>query len=505
MSIKALLIGVSEYNDNIKYDNLPYCKNDIDLIKRGLIEGLKVSNSNIMCCGNNGKVFSNELKDSLNKFISNIEENDTIIIYFSGHGNLDKNKHTNIVLTDTYIPIDDFLRLNINARNKIFILDCCKSNKISMEINKGCSLNNTITDFVGKGYAFLGASTYWQEAGFDEKYKVSCYSRALYYALVNNAIIRKGKKSLEEIAKCINLFIYNNYKDNNQTPIFKSNIGGTIYFDVENYVPYKVKSYYEKFDNYTIYSVEPTHIVTCKRFGVYVILHNTSTIKDISIISNKIIDLLLYCNIYQNQKSEDYYINQKTNKLYIYFGYSENDIINNNYCYIARWCDETQNMEEFYEKNKNSTIINGIWISSNSYYNSLKKLYENSNLNENEFIIQTKSILSRMTTQSELAINYFRKYINDEIEELDLFNLMKPICETLNNLFMESSNLDIPPKELKDWFQKCENLFCTMHDFSYYYNYLYIDKWNDKSRILCMRMTIKYYQEGLEKLKKYNY
>lgn len=110
-----------------------------------------------------------------------------------------------------------------------------------------------------------------------------------------------------------------------------------------------------------------------------------------------------------------------------------------------------------------------------------------------------------MITQSELAINYFRRYINDEIEELDLFNLMKPICETLNNLFMESSNLDIPPKELKDWFQKCENLFCTMHDFSYYYNYLYIDKWNDKSRILCMRMTIKYYQEGLEKLKKYNY
>ena len=40
---------------------------------------------------------------------------------------------------------------------------------------------------------------------------------------------------------------------------FRSNIVGTIFFYVEDYVPYKKQEIYKETDKYIIYSVEPCH------------------------------------------------------------------------------------------------------------------------------------------------------------------------------------------------------------------------------------------------------
>src|SRR5665648_923394 len=48
-------------------------------------------------------------------------------------------------------------------------------------------------------------------------------------------------------------------KYNFQQPIFRANVGGTIFFDVEEHNPYKVAKIYEESDNYIIYAVEPVH------------------------------------------------------------------------------------------------------------------------------------------------------------------------------------------------------------------------------------------------------
>lgn len=51
-----------------------------------------------------------------------------------------------------------------------------------------------------------------------------------------------------------------------QNPIFRSNIGGTIFFDVKEYKPYNIGKIFEETERYIIYNVEPVHTGSAKRF-----------------------------------------------------------------------------------------------------------------------------------------------------------------------------------------------------------------------------------------------
>lgn len=82
-------------------------------------------------------------------------------------------------------------------------------------------------------------------------------------------MIREGKKSLESINEAIFHFakIWNaKHPSQTQTPIFRSNIGGTIFFDVEEYKPYRIANVYEETEAYIIYNVAPVHTGLAKRY-----------------------------------------------------------------------------------------------------------------------------------------------------------------------------------------------------------------------------------------------
>lgn len=75
---------------------------------------------------------------------------------------------------------------------------------------------------------------------------ISLFTSFLCDAVTSKTIIRKGKKSLNDIHKLLFLFFETWEKNNTscvQTPIYRANIGGTIYFDVEDYTPYLPKEF----------------------------------------------------------------------------------------------------------------------------------------------------------------------------------------------------------------------------------------------------------------------
>lgn len=120
-------------------------------------------------------------------------------------------------------------------------------------------------------------------------------------------MIRKGKKSLEAINEAIFHFseLSNKKGEHNfPQPIFRSSVGGTIFFDVEEYNPYKVAKIYEECDNYIIYSVEPVHHGNVKRLSAKVILRYQSSMEQIAEIADEIKNKVLYYEVHQNKISE---------------------------------------------------------------------------------------------------------------------------------------------------------------------------------------------------------
>lgn len=68
------------------YPALPLCANDVQAVKKALIAGLNVSESNIKVCGHHGTATTKDLIAGLNSSISGTANEDTFIFYFSGHG-----------------------------------------------------------------------------------------------------------------------------------------------------------------------------------------------------------------------------------------------------------------------------------------------------------------------------------------------------------------------------------------------------------------------------------
>lgn len=300
--VKAIIVGVSNYKDPSK--NLPLCRNDIYAIKKALVTGLNVDQNDIIICGETGSVMIRDLFSAFGDTEKTISTSDTFIFYFSGHGakNSDKNY---LVLSDNYINIDGVIGYidNIKCKNKIIMLDCCCAGKKSENLDTVININETADQFVGRGCAVMASCDLNEGSGFNGT--LSRYTQILCNALTARPLIRRGKKSLEDIKAYVDRLVNidNRGSSNKQHNAFRSNIIGTIYFDVESYTPYEQKKIYMETDKYIVYAVEPLHHGNVKRISLKVILRLPCSEQELATIANEIKDEAIHYEVYNNEIS----------------------------------------------------------------------------------------------------------------------------------------------------------------------------------------------------------
>jgi hypothetical protein len=504
-STKALIVGISNYNIEGATD-LPFCKNDILAIEAALHNGLKIPRNNIITYGNFGEVNKEDFIKEILSLSKEIQEDDVLIFYFSGHGKTYDDKHY-LVFSDGLIHTQEIIDLmeKINAKSKLIILDCCFSGNFRVSGTSKFNISETVEEFSGKGYAVISSSNSSQVSRSHPKKSVSLFTHFLSRALQSNFIIREGKISLHEIHKLVSFYLdlWNKKNpDNNQQPIFRANMGGTIYFEVEDYEPYCIKKVYHEYDKYIIYDVEPLHTGSSKRFSAKVILKKPLSIKELSEASSEIIDELKQVEVYQNDISERQWKGKLANIIWIFFGYDENDMINNNYLCRITWVDSSQDKNYWYRINKNDFIMNGIHFSVFSCYESTKAFIDEYSEDREKIILKTREIRSHMIGLAEEIIYNYNEYKNKEISEQDFIEIMNTISAKVDKYHTLSRYLGIAQDELHDWVEAHISMFDLIHNFTLYYNENGIKNRTKKNRINCMDMTIKYYYSDLEKIRK---
>ena len=359
--VKAFLTGVSEYNLD-DYCELPNCKNDIFQLRKSMINGLKLETENITLIGCDNTVFSDYFGCMLENFLSTAEDKDIIFFYFSGHGN-----KGNLVLSDKEIPINDIITKikNSNAYSKIIILDCCHSGDFTLEGIAQLSTDELISEFTGKGCSIMASCSAGQTSGFHPIKDISLYTSFLCDAIEDKYIIREGKKSLEDINKSIRLFnkVWNERNESQiQEPIYRSNMGGTVFFEVEDYCPFPVKRITQNTKKYTIVSVEPLHHAFAKRYAIKVQLKYPCTYEMITKIAQLIALEAQHYEVYSSEIFKKRFQNKPTNIIWCYFGNDNEDMINSNYFCHTTWVDDTQDKSYWYKEKQNSMLINNILI-----------------------------------------------------------------------------------------------------------------------------------------------
>lgn len=79
--IKAFLVGVSNYSA-LKQPDLPFCRNDIELMRTTLINDLSVKSSDIIMLGENLVVEHSDVENKFEHYKSTIRNDDTFIFFF---------------------------------------------------------------------------------------------------------------------------------------------------------------------------------------------------------------------------------------------------------------------------------------------------------------------------------------------------------------------------------------------------------------------------------------
>jgi len=502
--LQAIIVGVSDYSAMNQTD-LPFCKNDISLVADALVNGLKAESADILICGKGGTVTKNQLLIALSRLIAVSKPDDTLIFYFSGHGvSLPTGHH--LLLSDEIISTQDIISYfeKMPTKNKIICIDACMSGDFKVDQQPFINNENTFNDFAGKGYAVFASSSAVQYSRSHPELPISLFTYFLCEAIKDEHIISNGQKSLFDIKNLLFLYLSVWNKNNpgkEQTPIFRANIGGTIFFAIEEYCTYYTGSISEETGDYIIYSVEPLHNSIAKRYSVKVILKFPFNFKEIAHLNHEIVEKVKYIDIYKNAESQHFWQGKSANVVFCYFGRDETDVINSNYLCNTTWADDTQDKDWWNRLNNNEEIIDSIHFNIHTYYDSLKTFTTENTAAKDVIIGETRALISRLITAAEKVINFYNEHQNQTISEDKLITNLAPIIENIERDYFLETSLDIPPNELYNWSQSCSSLTGTIHDFTLFYNVRYISNRTPQNRIACMNMTIERYYKDLEAIK----
>jgi len=502
--IRALLIGVSDYSA-IGATGLPFCQNDILAVKKALITGLNATAENILICGKSGIVLQEELWGAIDRLARLSEGEDVVFFYFSGHGAFNRSEHF-LVMSDGPVPTQTVIEKvdAINAKSKIMVLDTCMAGSFKLDMENDKLFDRTIKSSASKGLAILASCSCEQLSRFSLERPISLFTEFFCSAVENNTLTRRGRKTWHDIQQLTSLYLHNwssRHTSIEQTPIFRSCMIGTIYFDVADYIPYYRGAIFEENADYVIYSAEPSHSSIAKRYSVKVILKRPCTFEDVAKINLEIVKKAQKFELYSTQGQEAKWKGRKVDLVFCFCGYSEQDVENANWYCRTTWADSDQDKSHWYKCGKYDEIISGIKFCANPHYDYFVAFNMEHTIDREDLWEQTNNIISKIVVSAEKVIGLFNEYQNGTFSEEDFIRHSSSSMKAIEEGFWAEGSLELPPTELHEWSCACSGLVGTIHDFTLFYNSKSMTSRTQANRDQCMKLHIKQYYSDLEKVR----
>lgn len=498
-----MLIGVGDYT-KMNTGNLPTYKMDLALLGTALSFKLKVPKENMRLMlgdDNNGYVSATDLARAISGYKILLGKEDTFIFYFSGHGS-----GKSLIFSDGQVELQsliDFVE-KLPAKNKIIILDCCYSGDFTTAGAREMKLEESIADFAGHGIAIMASSAANEKSRLGPDGNVSLYTSLLSTSIIENKKIYKGMLSLtdinDEVQKMMKGWNKKN-PDKVQHPIFRSSMGGTIYFPVEEYRPYQQKQFYRKTKSYTIVSVKPLSSGSYKRLCAFVVPKSEVEIEEMARITKEVAKMIRYKRIYSSKASENHFGWSPARAIWCHFGKDETDIINHNHFAYTIWAADDEMRKLYFGERKNSQVYKGIYIWENDSYEMIKKI-QVPTVTRSEFIEMNKKLLVSIVSLAEKFIVDMQEVANQIISIEEMQSKYGDWIKEVKIQYLELTDLDVAPIDLHDWSAEIESLAGRISDMSLL---LKNDKGNGvigERELWLINHAIDRYNESLEKLKK---
>ena len=413
--IYALLVGVGNY-EAMEMVNLPTYKTDLIMLREALISGLKAPEEHIRLQageGGNGTVSTTDLARAMAGFKSLLLEEDTFIFYYTGHGD-----GKNIFFSDGVLELQSLINYidTLPAKNKIVILDCCFSGDFRTSGARKLAFGKTISGFAGHGIAVMASSAANETARLGPDGEHSIFTGALSTVITLRKGMRKGTLSLDDIFEQTRhlVDIWNRQNpDKKQHPVFRSSMGGTIYFPVENDQPYIQKEISYETPDYKVIQVKPLSTPEIKRLCAFVIpkTQEDATLSKLARYTKEIAEHIKNIDIYSDEKSEKIHKGKPARVIWCYFAHDKSDIINSLHYAYTIWAPDEEMRQIYYKPVKAAFKSDGVYIWKNNSYDILKQMQQPEKSRE-DIINIYRSLLALIITLSEQFITDLQEVAN---------------------------------------------------------------------------------------------
>lgn len=387
----ALIVGVSKY-DLQGASALPACVRDAAIMSDTLQRECFFDASNIRIL--KGTVSLASFNSELEILLSHGD--DTVVVYFSGHGALSRNHEVNLVLSDGLLPassIVDYCRHSCQTSWLIF--DMCHAGAIAFDAEPLGSLNAK----AGEGCALFASCAPDTVSYIDPESPYSAFTNMLVEAM-RITRCKAGIKSLSDIERTLHCLVKNRNQNtrNYQHPLLLHSSVGPIMFRDPTYNPYQWHAdKLPETELFEVKKVEPC-FADRKRCSCKVMAKTCLTQESIIQGLPKLIELLKEYEVYDTDLQQRQWEAKETEVLFIYFAANEDDYINSLFPYCAIWSKQQQN-----EKlgrgtwcDKTQCWIDEQWTSS--ILDEMRQLYIEGAVSDSVAIQRARDILNKVAT-----------------------------------------------------------------------------------------------------------
>lgn len=498
--IYALLVSVGDYTKQ-NLINLPTYKMDAAMIGTALACGLKVPEEQIRILSKEPFITIKSFAKAISEFAKKLKDNDTFILYFSGHGTSD-----GILFSDGVLSLQgmiDFID-TLPAANKIFIIDACFSGGFSTNGAKEMTANMDFSEFVGKGIAVMAACAANETAKLGANGNHSLYTGIVCTAMLSKDIVKRGYISLNDLNEEIRILMESWTKKNqtiDQHIIYRTSMGGTIYFQVEDYHPYKPKSIcYDKKD-YKVCKVKPLSSSKYKRLAAFVMLKKDADIKEVAKYTKEIAKIIKEESVYSSKNEELRFGKTDARAVWCYFGKDYSDMIRHVFVCHSIWAADKEMKQLYFKENERAVIKKGIYIWKNTDYELIRKI-QSAEMTEQEYIKNAKELISEIVSLGEQFCTDLEEVCNKTISLQNVSDTYGEWVKKVTEKYLIVTDCDIPPIQLQKWSDKILDLAGWVLDMAVLLRGKNNSKEMTEREMWLLKNSVGRYYDCMEELKK---
>lgn len=251
---------------------------------------------------------------------------------------------------------------------------------------------------------------------------------------------------------------------------------------------------------YEIHRLRDVSHAGAKRYSATILVNRHYSREILREIIKTATDEVRGSNYYQNEKVEARWAETPAHVVWLDVAFDLEDLRRANWVCQSEWIDPDLDPSMRPSVMQGDERIGDIEVAWNKNYEFMKDLVRSFSASKGEVLAKLRPVLKRMLELGDVAVDLFSSYRQGDLSNAAFSRRMEEFQTEVNELYLRSGNLPMPPDDVKDYDEVCHSLFGHVDNLYLPFSELGRDTWNTAQRDGLLYGTIKRYVKDKARL-----